>query len=63
MNIPQDELRKRLGEIPPGKDLILLCNTGVRSYEAQLNLRDMGLTDPVSVQGGIVTLNKCGLDL
>ena len=63
MNIPQDELRKRIGEIPPGKDLILLCNTGVRSYEAQLNLRDMGLTDPVSVQGGIVTLNKCGLDL
>jgi len=47
----------------PDKDLILLCNTGVRSYEAQLNLRDMGLTDPISVQGGMVTLNKCGLDL
>jgi NADPH-dependent 2,4-dienoyl-CoA reductase/sulfur reductase-like enzyme/rhodanese-related sulfurtransferase len=63
INIPQDELRQRLAEIPAGKDLILICNTGVRSYEAQLNLRDMGLTDPVSVQGGMVTLNKCGLDL
>lgn len=63
INIPQDELRQRIGEIPAGKDLILLCNTGVRSYEAQLNLKEMGRNDPVSVQGGIVTLNRCGLDL
>lgn len=63
INIPQDELRQRVGEIPPGKKLILLCNTGVRSYEAQLNLKEMGRDDPLSVQGGIVTLNKCGLDL
>lgn len=63
INIPQDELRQRLAEIPADKDLILLCNTGVRSYEAQLNLRNMGIADPVSVQGGIVTLDKCGLDL
>lgn len=63
VNIPQDELRRRIGELPEGKELILVCNTGVRSYEAQLNLKDMGLTDPVSVQGGMVTLNKCGLDL
>jgi rhodanese-related sulfurtransferase len=63
INIHQDELRRRIGEIPADKDLILVCNTGVRSYEAQLNLRDMGLPDPVSVQGGMVTLNKCGLDL
>ena len=63
INIPQDKLQQRIGEIPADKDLVLICNTGVRSYEAQLNLRDMGMTDPVSVQGGIVTLNKCGLDL
>lgn len=63
INIPQDELRQRFGEVPRDKDLILLCNTGVRSYEAQLNLREMGMKDPVSVQGGIVTLKECGLDL
>ncbi|WP_319522283.1 FAD-dependent oxidoreductase [uncultured Desulfosarcina sp.] len=63
INIPQDELRRRFGEVPRDKDLILLCNTGVRSYEAQLNLREMGMKDPVSVQGGIVTLKECGLDL
>jgi len=63
INIPQDELRERFGEVPRDKDLILLCNTGVRSYEAQLNLREMGMEEPLSVQGGIVTLKECGLDL
>jgi rhodanese-related sulfurtransferase len=63
INIPQDELRQRFKEIPQGRKIILLCNTGVRSYEAQLNLREMGLDEPVSVQGGIVTLKKYGLDL
>ncbi|PIE66773.1 MAG: pyridine nucleotide-disulfide oxidoreductase [Deltaproteobacteria bacterium] len=63
INIPQDELRRRFDEIPSDKDLILICNTGVRSYEAQLNMKDMGRTDTVSVQGGIVTLKECGLDL
>ena len=63
INIPQDELRERFGEVPKDKDIILLCNTGVRSYEAQLNLRELGMKQPRSVQGGIVTLNKCGLDL
>ena len=63
INIPQDELRNRFKEVPRDKRLILLCNTGVRSYEAQLNLREMGMDEPLSVQGGIVTLNKCGLDL
>jgi rhodanese-related sulfurtransferase len=63
INIPQDELRRRIDEIPADKDLILICNTGVRSYEAQLNLKALGRNDPVSVQGGIVTLKACGLDL
>jgi len=63
INIPQDELKKRITEIPLDKELILICNTGVRSYEAQLNLREMGIKSPVSLQGGMVTLNKYGVDL
>lgn len=63
LNIPQDELRLRENEIPRDKELILLCNTGVRSYESQLNLSEMGITTPMSVQGGIVTLKKYGLDI
>ena len=63
INIPQDELRQRLGEVPRDKDIILLCNTGVRSYEAQLNFRELGLGEARTVQGGIVTMKKYGIDL
>jgi NADPH-dependent 2,4-dienoyl-CoA reductase/sulfur reductase-like enzyme len=32
MNIPQDELRVRLDEVPRNKPLVLVCNAGGRSY-------------------------------
>ena len=63
INIPQDELKKRIDELPGDKELILVCNTGVRAYEAQLNLKAMGKKQPPSVEGGMVTLKKYGLDL
>lgn len=63
INIPQDELKKRIDELPGDKELILVCNTGVRSYEAQLNLKAMGKKQPPSVEGGMITLKKYGLDL
>ncbi len=63
INIPQDELRRRIGEIPGNKELILVCNTGVRAYEAQLNLKAMGMKPPPSVEGGMSALKKYGLDL
>lgn len=63
INIPQDELKRRVGEIPGDKDLILVCNTGVRAYEAQINLKQMGIETPVTLQGGMVTLQKYGVDL
>ncbi|MGM0417290.1 MAG: FAD-dependent oxidoreductase [Thermodesulfobacteriota bacterium] len=62
-SIPQDELRKRIDEVPKDKKLILVCNTGVRSYEAQLNLDELGYNDNVSVQGGVAFMKKWGMDL
>ena len=62
-SIPQDELRTRMDEVPRDKALVLICNTGVRSYEAQLNLRQMGITNTYNLQGGIATLKKWGFDL
>ena len=59
-SIPQDELQRRCAEVPKEKTLVLMCNTGVRSYEAQLNLREMGITDTYNLQGGIATLKKWG---
>ncbi len=62
-SIPQDELRMRMDEVPRDKPLVLICNTGVRSYEAQLNLRQVGITNTYNLQGGMATVKQWGLDL
>ena len=63
LNIPQDELRDRREEIPQDKELILVCNSGVRSYEAQIMLDQWGLTRNRNLQGGVGAMKKWGLDL
>ncbi|OQY60703.1 MAG: pyridine nucleotide-disulfide oxidoreductase [Desulfobacteraceae bacterium 4572_88] len=53
LNIPQDELGKRLSEIPANELLSLVCGSGPRSYEAQLFLRDRGIRNTKNIQGGM----------
>ena len=62
-SLPQDELRARMAEVPRDKKLVLICNTGVRSYEAQVTLDKMGITDSCNLQGGVACLKKWGLDI
>jgi NADPH-dependent 2,4-dienoyl-CoA reductase/sulfur reductase-like enzyme/rhodanese-related sulfurtransferase len=62
-SIPQDQLQQRLAEVPPDRQLILVCNTGVRSYEAQIVLDQAGLENCLNLQGGIAALKKLGLDI
>jgi len=62
-SLPQDELRARMAEVPRDKKLVLICNTGVRSYEAQVTLDEMGIRDSCNLQGGVACLRKWGLDL
>ena len=61
--IPQDELRERIDEVPEDRRVVLVCNTGVRAYEAQLNLRELGRGDTLSVQGGMASLKKSGFNI
>lgn len=61
--IPQDEVEARLAEIPPDKPVVLICNTGLRSYEAQLVLRAAGRGDVRSVLGGMASARRLGLDI
>jgi NADPH-dependent 2,4-dienoyl-CoA reductase/sulfur reductase-like enzyme/rhodanese-related sulfurtransferase len=64
LNIPQETLKDRFAEIPPDKRLLVVCNSGVRSYEALRQLETAGLSNAVNVQGGIAALKKSGaLDL
>ena len=62
-NIPQGELARRLDELPRDKTVVLVCNTGARSYEAQVTLDDAGFERVMNVQGGMAGLKKWGLDL
>lgn len=43
INIPVDELRERLDEIPKGKDLVVYCAVGFRGYIATTILAGNGL--------------------
>ena len=52
VNVPQKELRTRYSEIPPDEPLFVICDTGARSYEAQVFLNTKGITDTLHIQGG-----------
>jgi len=61
-NIPQGQLRERLGEIPRDKAVVLVCNTGIRSYEAQITLEQAGFKDVLNLHGGMAALKQSGED-
>ena len=62
-NIPQDEIRERFKEVPKDKPVVLVCNTGLRSYEAQLDLAALGVTNTRSVLGGMSSAKRLGTDI
>jgi NADPH-dependent 2,4-dienoyl-CoA reductase/sulfur reductase-like enzyme/rhodanese-related sulfurtransferase len=63
LNIPQDRLRDRHAEIPPDKPVVVICNTGLRAYEAQRVLDELHHPDHRSLAGGLVCLNRMGLGI
>ena len=62
-NIPQGQLKKRISEVPKDKKIVLICNTGVRSYEAQLILKHHGYKNSYNLQGGMAAVKNLGLDI
>jgi NADPH-dependent 2,4-dienoyl-CoA reductase/sulfur reductase-like enzyme/rhodanese-related sulfurtransferase len=61
-HIPQGELARRVGEVPRDRRVVLLCNTGARSYEALITLAAAGIADAVNVAGGMVSLQHSGVE-
>ncbi len=55
MNIPLDELRDRLSEIPTDKPVYLFCATGYRGYVALKILNGHGFSNIKNVSGGYRT--------
>ena len=56
LNIPQDQLRKRVGELTGERTYYLLCDTGPRSYEAQVFLNSQNITNTKNIQGGFAMI-------
>ena len=52
VNIPVNEIRSRLGEIPQDKKVVLFCNTGYTSYVASRILIQKGFNNVYSLMGG-----------
>jgi NADPH-dependent 2,4-dienoyl-CoA reductase/sulfur reductase-like enzyme/rhodanese-related sulfurtransferase len=52
--IPYGELKKRLGELHKGKETVVHCESGLRSYKACLKLQQEGFKDVKNVDGGLL---------
>lgn len=55
INIPVDEIRSRLNEIPRDKKIIVYCAVGLRGYIASRILMQHGYTDVYNLSGGYRT--------
>ncbi len=59
--IPYPEMRKRYKELPEGKQLIIVCGAGTRSYEVQVFLDSVGITNTLVLGGGLMVLRRLGM--
>jgi rhodanese-related sulfurtransferase len=59
-HLPQETLAQRLEEVPKDRDVVLVCNSGVRSYEAQVLLDSAGITNTYNLAGGVAAVKRWG---
>ena len=62
INIPLDELRSRLDELPAGKTVYIYCLGGLRGYLAQRILMQEGYSDTLNLSGGYQLWKTCMLE-
>ena len=56
-SIPIEQLRNKIGDIPPDCKIITICQRGPRAYEAALILREKGYKDVKFLGGGMLFAN------
>jgi NADPH-dependent 2,4-dienoyl-CoA reductase/sulfur reductase-like enzyme/rhodanese-related sulfurtransferase len=59
INIPLDEIRLRLREIPLEKNIFIYCEAGLRGYLAQRILKQNGFASVANLSGGYVSWKAC----
>ncbi len=58
-NIPVDELRTRLQELPTEKTIYIYCEAGLRGYLGQRILKQSGYDSVFNLSGGYKLFNAC----
>jgi NADPH-dependent 2,4-dienoyl-CoA reductase/sulfur reductase-like enzyme/rhodanese-related sulfurtransferase len=61
VNIPLDELRERLNELPEDKNIILYCGIGLRAYIACRILMQKGYENVFNLSGGFRTYSAVSI--
>jgi NADPH-dependent 2,4-dienoyl-CoA reductase/sulfur reductase-like enzyme/rhodanese-related sulfurtransferase len=59
INIPLDDIRERLQEIPAHKKILIYCEAGLRGYLAQRILKQHGFDLVSNLSGGYVSWKAC----
>jgi rhodanese-related sulfurtransferase len=59
INIPVDELRERINELPTDKRILLFCQVGLRGYLAYRILKQKGFQQVFSLSGGYMLYKSC----
>ncbi|MFT5699679.1 MAG: NADPH-dependent 2,4-dienoyl-CoA reductase/sulfur reductase-like enzyme [Desulforhopalus sp.] len=62
MSLPYDEVRRRYEELPRDKKLIIFCNAGSRSFETQVVLDSVGISNTFVLPGGFNVIRRMGAD-
>jgi rhodanese-related sulfurtransferase len=53
VNIPMDDVEKRLREIPADRDVVVICHLGARSAFITTVLNALGYDRAINLRGGI----------
>lgn len=60
LSMPDDQIRDRYKELPKNKTLVIFCNAGSRSYEIQVFLDSVGITNNLVLCGGFNVIKRIG---
>lgn len=62
LSLPYEQVRRRYTELPQDKKMVIFCNAGSRSFEVQVMLNAVGLTNTLVLPGGFNFINRMGAD-
>jgi rhodanese-related sulfurtransferase len=63
VHLPMHLLPLRMDELPRGKDVVLYCRSGARSYHACAYLAQHGFENVLNLRGGIIAWARHGFEI